>query len=188
MNERFGFMSRLLPVVVVVFLSIVVLFGTVSAEGPVAASTTALLPPPAQEDQLILKRRLQAAKGDIASFLVFVENFRSNGDMKTLAQLRQPVDDFLEKHVDNLLAQNTENATLETARLTAEIMFIKTRLFMSMNRNVEARNSLAALKKRFGSNQEISVELPDRTTTLDDGIRRLDAELGGTSTVKQGAD
>lgn len=165
-------------------LALLISFGSARAEGPIESSNTALLPPPAQEDQLILKRRLQAAKGDIEAFRVFAENFRKNGDTKTLAQLRTPVDDFLNKHVDNLLAQNTGNATLETARLTAEIMFIKTRLFMSMNRNDDARNTVADMKKRFGSYQEISVELPDRTTTLDEGIRQLDAELAKIATAK----
>jgi len=33
------------------------------------------------------------------------------------------------------------------------------------------------MKKRFGSYQKISVELPGKTTTLDEGIRLLDEEL-----------
>jgi len=63
-------------------------------------------------------------------------------------------------------------------------MFIKTRLFMSMDRNEDARNTVAEIKKRFGSYQEISVELPDKTTTLDEGIRQLDAELAKIATAK----
>ncbi len=184
MNEAIGFILRAQAAILTAVLSLLVFFGTALAEGPIESSNNALLPPPAQEDQLILKRRLQAAKGDIGSFLVFAENFRNNGDMKTLAQLRNPTDDFLKKHVDNLLTENEGHSTLETTRLTAEIMFIKTRLLMSMNRNDEARNILAEIKKRFGSYQEITVELPDKTTTLDEGIRQLDAELTKTAKVK----
>lgn len=184
MKEWIGFISRTQAAVPAVVLSLLVICASALAQGPVDAGKTALIPPPAQEDQQILKRRLQAAKGDIESFRVFAENFRKNGDAKTLAQMQNPVDEFLKKHVDNLLAQNAGHSTLETARLTAEIMFIKTRLLMSMNRNDEARNTLAEMKKRFGSYQEISVELPDRTTTLDEGLRQLDAELAKTATVK----
>jgi hypothetical protein len=43
---------------------------------------------------------------------------------------------------------------------------------------------LAEIKKRFGSYQEISVELPDKRTTLNEGIRQLDAELTKTAKVK----
>jgi len=184
MNERIGLKARTQAAMLTAVLSLFVSFGTALADEPLANSTTALLPPPAQEDQLILKRRLQAAKGDIGSFLVFAENFRNNGDTTTLAQLRNPVDDFLRKHVDNLLTQNEGHSTLDTARLTAEIMFIKTRLYMSMDRDDEARNTLAEIKKRFGSYQEISVELPDKRTTLNEGIRQLDAELTKTAKVK----
>jgi len=143
-----------------------------------------VLPPP-QEDQSVLNRRLQAAKRDIEAFRIFAENFRKDGDMKTLAQLQNPVDDFLKKHVDNLLAQGFEYSTLETTRLTAEIMFIKARLFMSLNREESARNTVAEMKKRFGSYQKISVELPGKTTTLDHGIRMLDEELAKTATTKK---
>lgn len=184
MNERIGFISRTQTAVLTMALSLLISFGSALAEGPVEDSKTALLPPPAQEDQLILKRRLQAAKGDIEAFRVFAENFRKNGDMKTLSQLQTPVDDFLKKHVDNLLVQNAGHSTLETARLTAEIMFIKTRLFMNMSRDDDARTTVAEIKKRFGAFQEMSVELPDRTTTLDEGIRQLEAELAKTAKVK----
>jgi hypothetical protein len=184
MNERISSKSRTGAAALTMALSLFIAIGSAFAEGPVDLNKTALIPPPAQEDQLILKRRLQSAKGDIESFRVFAENFRRNGDMKTLAQLQNPVNDFLNKHVDNLLAQNAGLSTLETARLTAEIMFIKTRLFMSMNRIEDARNTVAEMKKRFGSYQEISIELPDKTTTLDEGIRQLDAELLRTAKVK----
>ncbi len=145
----------------------------------------ALLLPPSQEDQAVLKRRLQTAKRDIEAFRVFAENFRSNGDSKALAQLEYPVDDFLKKHVDNLLAQSLQHATLETTRLTAEIMFIKARVFLDLNRSDAARKVVAEMKNRFGSYQKISVELPGKTTTLDEGIRLLDEELAKSASAGQ---
>ncbi len=184
MNESIGSISRTQAAGLTVVLTLLISFGSALAEGPVASSSTALLAPPAQEDQLILKRRLQTAKGDIESFSVFAENFRKNGDTETLAQLQVPVDDFLKKHVDNLLDQNADYSTLDTTRLTAEILFIKTRLFMSMNRKDDARKTLAEIKNRFGSYQEITVELPEKTTTLNEGIRQLDAELATTAKVQ----
>lgn len=137
----------------------------------------ALITPPSQEDQSVLKQRLQAARRDIEAFRVFAENFRNNGNVKTLMQLQNPVDDFLKKHVDNLLAQSIQHANLETTRLTAEIMFIKARLYLCLKRDDAAQMTVADMKKRFGSYQKISVELPGKTTTLDEGIRLLDEEL-----------
>lgn len=141
----------------------------------------AMVAPPPQEGQALLKRRLQTAKRDIEAFRIFAENFRANGNLKTLAQLQAPVDDFLKKHVDNLLEQSDQHATLETARLTAEIMFIKARLFLSLNRGDAARGTVAQMKQRFGAQQKISVELPGKTTTLDEGLRLLDEELAKSS-------
>ncbi|GFE58621.1 hypothetical protein [Geobacter sp. AOG1] len=145
----------------------------------------ALLLPPSQEDQAVLTRRLQTAKRDIEAFRIFAENFRSNGDSKALAQLQYPVDDFLKKHVDNLLAQSMQLATLETIRLTAEIMFIKARVFLYLNRGDAARSVVAEMKNQFGSYQKMSVELPGKTTTLDEGIRLLDEELAKAVTTER---
>ena len=150
-------------------------YGGSSREG-----NQALLLPPSQEDQTVLTRRLQTAKRDIEAFRIFAENFRSNGDSKALAQLQYPVDDFLKKHVDNLLSQSLQHATLETIRLSAEIMFIKARIFLDLNRGDAAKRTVADMKQRFGSYQKISVELPGKTTTLDEGIRLLDEELAKT--------
>ena len=142
----------------------------------------ALLLPPSQEDQSVLTRRLKTAKRDIEAFRIFAENFRSNGDSRALAHLQYPVDDFLKKHVDNLLSQSLQNATLETVRLSAEIMFIKARVFLDLNRGDAAKSVVADMKNQFGSYQKMSVELPGKTTTLDEGIRLLDEELAKSAT------
>ena len=177
MNAQVRHTSRTWATVFHLGVALLLSFGTAHAESARDSVSSSLLPPPAQEDQSVLKRRLQTAKRDIETFRIFAENFRSNGDTKSLAQLQTPVDEFLKKHVDNLLALGAENSTLETTRLTAEIMFIKTRLFLSLNRVDTARNTADEMKKRFGSYQKISVDLPGKTTTLDEGIRLLDEEL-----------
>ena len=177
MYERIRYTSRAGTAVLLMGLALLLSAGIAQAETVRENVTSSLLPPPAQEDQSVLTRRLQTAKRDIETFRIFADNFRSNGDTKMLSQLQNPVDDFLKKHVDNLLAQGMDNATLDATRLTAEIMIIKTRLFISLNRGEAARNTLAEIKKRFGSNQKISVDLPGKTTTLDEGVRLLDEEL-----------
>lgn len=160
-------------------------FGVAGAEGAKEDKNPALLMPPSQEDQAVLKRRLQMAKRDMEAFGVFADNFRKNGDMKTLVQLQNPVDDFLKKHVDNLLAQSFQHTNLETTRLTAEIMFIKARLFLALDRSDAARKTVAEMKQRFGSYQKISVELPGKTTTLSEGIRLMDEELAKIDTAQK---
>jgi len=182
MNEQVRHTSRTRGILATLALMLLLCCGAAYAENAKDNVSSTLLPPPAQEDQSVLKRRLQTAKRDIETFRIFAENFRSNGDAKSLAQLQTPVDEFLKKHVDNLLDQGAENSTLETTRLTAEIMFIKTRLLLSLNRPDAARATVDDMKKRFGSNQKISVDLPGKTTTLDEGIRLLDEDLAKTST------
>ncbi|HYS43573.1 MAG TPA: hypothetical protein VEM32_06295 [Geobacteraceae bacterium] len=177
MNERTIHAAWVQTTVFFVGAALLISCGTAYAEGAREGNAKALLLPPSQEDQSVLKRRLLSAKRDIEAFRVFAENFRDNGNMKTLAQLQNPVDDFLKKHVDNLLTQSIQHANLETTRLTAEIMFIKARLFICLNRDDAAQQTVADMKKRFGSYQKISVELPGKTTTLDEGIRLLDEEL-----------
>ena len=177
MNERTIHAAWVQATVFFVGAALLISCGTAYAEGAREGNAKALLLPPSQEDQSVLKRRLLSAKRDIEAFRVFAENFRDNGNMKTLAQLQNPVDDFLKKHVDNLLTQSIQHANLETTRLTAEIMFIKARLFICLNRDDAAQQTVADMKKRFGSYQKISVELPGKTTTLDEGIRLLDEEL-----------
>ena len=177
MNKRIIHAAWVLATVYFVGAALLISCGTAYAEGAREGNAKALLLPPSQEDQSVLKRRLVSAKRDIEAFRVFAENFRDNGNTKTLAQLQNPVDDFLKKHVDNLLTQSIQHANLETTRLTAEIMFIKARLFICLNREDAAQQTVADMKKRFGSYQKISVELPGKTTTLDEGIRLLDEEL-----------
>jgi len=145
----------------------------------------ALSSPSPQVNQSLLNRRLQAVKLDIKAFQSFAENFRSSGDLKTLLQLQNPVDDYLKKHVDNLLVQESEDSPLETTRLAAEVMFLKTRLFLSLNQVNSARNAVADMKKRFSHYLQMSVELPGKTTTLDEGIRLLDEELANTATPEK---
>ncbi|HYS43556.1 MAG TPA: hypothetical protein VEM32_06210 [Geobacteraceae bacterium] len=145
-------------------------------EGPRESLDTALLSPPIKEDQELLLRRLRTVKGDIEAFRVFAENFRSKGEAVHLAQLQQPVDDYLKKHVNNLIAQSAEYATLEGTRLTAETMYVEARLLMSLNREDSARAVIADMKKRFAPYQKIAVELPGKSTTLDEAIRQLDEE------------
>jgi hypothetical protein len=182
MNERIKHALRTHAAVFLTGLTLLLSCG-IAHGGNSREDNQALLLPPSQEDQAILKRRLQTAKRDIEAFRIFAENFRSNGDTKALAQLQYPVDDFLKKHVDNLLAQSLQHATLETTRLTAEIMFIKARVFLDLNRGDAARKVIADMKNRFGSYQKISVELPGKTTTLDEGIRLLDEELAKTASA-----
>ena len=184
MNERISYAARTRATVLITGLALLLSFG-VTCAASAQGGDSAMLPPPSQEDQAVLKRRLQTAKRDIEAFRIFAENSRNNGDKKTLAQLQNPVDDFLKKHVDNLLAQSAEHSTLETTRLTAEIMYIKTRLLMSLNRRDAALASVADMKRRFGTYQKISVELPGKTTTLDEGIRLLDEELAKTAINKK---
>ncbi len=184
MNERIKHALRAQAAVFIAGLTLLISCG-IAHGGNSREDNQALLLPPSQEDQAVLKRRLQTAKRDTEAFRVFAENFRSNGDTKALAQLQYPVDDFLKKHVDNLLAQSLQHATLETTRLTAEIMFIKARLFMDLNRGDAARKVVAEMKNRFGSYQKISVELPGKTTTLDEGIRLLDEELAKAAVAGQ---
>ena len=177
MNERIIHAVWTRATVFFVGAALLMSCGAAYAEGAREGNAKALLLPPSQEDQSVLKRRLLSAKRDIEAFRVFAENFRDNGNLKTLTQLQNPVDDFLKKHVDNLLTQSIQHANLETTRLTAEIMFIKARLFICLNRDDAAQQTVADMKKRFGSYQKISVELPGKTTTLDEGIRLLDDEL-----------
>ena len=185
MNKRKSFALRALPAVCILGLTLLQPFGAAFAEAAKENVTSSPLQTPAQEDQSVLERRLKTAKKDLETFRIFAENFHNSGDRKALAQLQAPVDDFLRKHVDNLLSQGMEHATLDTIRLTAEIMFIKTRLLISLNRGDAARNCVSDMKQRFGSYQKISVDLPGKTTTLNEGVRMLDEELAKIRTAKK---
>ena len=183
MKARNLITSRVRTALIVQSMALLLFSGFSFAENIDGNKSASMLAPPAQEEQLVLKRRLLTAKKDLEAFRLFADNFRSNGDKKDLAQLQHPVEDFLKKHVDNLLSQGAEHASLETTRLTAEIMFIKARLQMDLNLGADARATVAEMKKRFGSYQKISVELPGKTTTLDEGVRMLDDELAKTATA-----
>lgn len=136
-----------------------------------------LLPVPTQETQSTLIHRLQVAKKDMEAFRLFTEHFRQANEKTELAQLGKPVDDFLKKHVDNLLVQASENWTLETARLSAEIMLLKAHLLLNVGHGDAVSEIIADLKKRYGAHQKISVEISGKATTLDEAIKLLEEDL-----------
>ncbi len=129
---------------------------------------------PAEAEQTALNQRLSVTKKDLAAWQSFAEYTFKYGDLKVLTQLRNPVDDYLGKHVNNLLEQVAENAPPETARLTAEILCVKTRLFLSLSRREEAQNTVAEMRKRFISCPQMTVDFLGKTATLDQGIRTLE--------------
>ena len=139
--------------------------------------TPSLAPPSAQEDTSVLNRRLLAAKKDLEQFLVFAEHFNSNGDTKTAEQLQAPVDDFLKRHVNRLLVQGLNQGNLDTTRLTAEIMFIKARLYFNVNQVEAARTTVAEMKKSFGPIQKNMIDISGKQVMLSEAIRQLDEEL-----------
>lgn len=155
------------------------------ADGPNENFTPSLASPAAQEDASILNRRLLAAKKDLEQYLVFAGYFAVNGDTRTVEQLHGPLDDFLKRHVDHLLAMGTEQVNLETTRLSAEVMFLKARLFASLNQDEEARATVADMKRRFGPYQKNTVHIPGKSTTLSEAIRQLDEELAQTASTKK---
>lgn len=147
--------------------------------------TPSLVSAAAQEDSSLLNRRLLAAKKDLEQYLVFAEYFAANGDSKTVEQLQGPLDDFLKRHVDHLLEQGTEQVNLETTRLSAEIMFLKTRLFVNLNQGEAAGTTVAEMKRRFGPYQKNTVHISGASTTLSEAIRQLDEELTKTAGTKK---
>jgi hypothetical protein len=136
-----------------------------------------LASPSLQEDTAVLNRRLLAVKKDLEQFLVFAEYFNSNGDTKTVEQFQVPVDDFLKRHVNRLLLQGVGQANLDTTRVTAEIMFIKARLFLNLNQVEAARITVAEMKKNFGPYQKNMVQISGKPIMLSEAIRQLDEEL-----------
>jgi hypothetical protein len=143
--------------------------------------TPSLVSQSAQEDTSLLNRRLLAAKKDLEQYLVFAEYFNNNGDTKTAEQLKGPLDDFIKKHVDNLLVKSSEQVNLETTRLSAEIMFTKSRLLLNLNQGEAAQSMVAEMKKRFGPYQNNTVNISGRSTTLSEAIRQLDEEMAKTA-------
>lgn len=159
--------------------------GGALAEDQGESFTPSLLSPPGQEDVSTLNLRLQAAKKDLDVFQTFAEHFTNTGETKTAAQLQTPLDDYLKKHVDNLLTQSMDSQAIETIRLAAEVMFVKTRLFMILNREENAKTTIANMKTRFAPYQKITVQIPGKTTTLDEVIRQLDEQLTKTTFTKK---
>lgn len=149
----------------------------VCADGKNDSFTPSLASPAVQEDTSVLNRRLLTAKKDLEQFLVFAEHFNANGDMKTVEQLQAPVDDFLKRHVNRLLAQGTGQPNLETTRLTAEIMFIKARLYANINQVEAAKTTVAEMKRNFGPYQKNMIDVSGKPTMLSEAIRQLDEEL-----------
>ena len=168
------------PVFRTFVFGLLLLGSTLSASGEEAGKdgSQSLTSPPSREEQSMLVQRLQTARRDLEAFAVFAENFRKNGDQKSLAQLQKPVDDYLRMHLNNLLLLGADQATLETTRLTAEIMLARTMLLLNLGRLEAARESIAEMKNRFGSYQKISVEVGGKASTLDEVIRQLDKEAG----------
>ena len=178
---------RILSAVRPVFLTFVLslLLGITlpaSSEEPAKDAGQTLTSPPTREEQTMLVQRWQLARRDLEAFAVFARNFRRNGDPKALAQLQKPGDDYLRLHLNSLLLLGAEQATLETTRLTAEIMLVRTMLLLNLGRQDAARESIAEMKSRFGSYQKISVEVGGKASTLDEVIRQLDKEAAGRPT------
>jgi hypothetical protein len=146
-------------------------------DGTSDSFTPSMVSTASEEDTSVLNRRLLAAKKDLEQFLIFAENFNSNGDMKSVEQLQGPVDDLLKRHVDRLLLQGAEQVSLQTTRLSAEIMIIKTRLLVNLNQIGAAKTSLAEMKKRFGPFPKNMVNISGKSTMLSEATRQLDEEL-----------
>ena len=147
--------------------------------------TPSLLATSGKEDQSVLSRRLQTVRKDLEVFQTFAEYFSNSGETKTVGQFQSPIDNYLKRHVDKLLEQSRENSTLEVTRLSAEVMFSKTRLYLALNRPEDARSTLFEMKKRFAPYQKITVQLVGKTTTLDEVFRQLDEEITKNTAVKK---
>jgi hypothetical protein len=166
------------PVFRTFVFGLLLLGSTLAASGgePGIDGSQSLTSPPSREEQAMLVQRLQTARKDVEAFAVFAENFRRNGDQKSLAQLQKPVDDYLRMHLNSLLLTGAEQGTLETTRLAAEIMLARTMLYVGLGRREMARESIAETRKRFGAFQKISVEIAGRASTLDEMLRQLEKE------------
>ena len=149
------------------------------------AFTPSLIAPAGHEDVSTLSLRMQTAKKDLDVFYAFADHFSKTGETTTAAQLQTPLNDYLKKHVDSLLSLAQDTPTIETTRLSAEIMIVKTRLDMALNRSDTARATLAEMKKRFAPYQKIAVQTPGKMSTLDEVIRQLEAELSKSAASAQ---
>jgi hypothetical protein len=180
--------TRLLSLVkiaiLVVGLSMFLSAGTTHAARQGEDSPSAK-PASQQTDDSRLNKRLLAAKKDLEVLPSFAEYFNDTGDSKALLQLQEPFELFLKKHVDKLVAQCTEDSSIDTIMLTAEVMYLKTRLFMTLGRDADARTSVAEMKSRFGSQQNLTVTVSGTTTTLNEMILELDEELENNAPTRK---
>jgi hypothetical protein len=181
MKEHMKNTFRLQSAVLAMGMTLLLSYGASFAKEAGEEYVPSLLSPAATANQSLLNRRLRSARDDMEAFSVFAESFHKSGDAKALAQLQEPVDDFLKKHVDVILSQDAEQSNIETTRLTAEILFIKTRLFIGLNRRGAAQTTIADMKRRFSEYRKIMLELPGERTTLDRAMEMLDEELAHTS-------
>jgi hypothetical protein len=133
--------------------------------------------PTQQTDESRLNKRLLATKKDLEVLPNFAEYFSDTGDTNALQQLQEPFDFFLKKHVDKLLAQCTEDSSIDTIILAAEVMYLKTRLFIVLGREADAKTSAAEIKSRFGTHQNLAVTVSGTTTTLSEMVSELEEEL-----------
>ena len=184
MNERTRYTLRLQVALLSMGGALFLSYGASFAKESGEKYVPSLLSPPAA-DQSLLNRRLRSVRSDMEAFRVFAENFRKDADAKALAQLQEPVNDFLKRHVDALLAQDPEQASIETTRLTAETMFIKARLFIDLNRRDAAQATIADMKRRFSEYRKMPVELPGARTTLDRAVEMLDEELAKAAATEK---
>jgi hypothetical protein len=113
----------------------------------------------------------------------FADYFSDTGDTKALQQLQEPFDLFLKKHVDKLLAQCTEDSSIDTIVLAAEVMYLKTRLFIVLGREADAKTSASEIKSRFGSHQNLAVTVSGTTTTLNEMVLELEEELENSAST-----
>jgi hypothetical protein len=185
MNKLKKYTFRLQAAVLAMGMTLLLSYGASYAKEAGEEYTPSLLSPSATANQSLLNRRLRSARDDMEAFRVFAENFHKSGDAKALAQLQDPVDDFLKKHVDVILSQDPEQSNIETTRLTAEILFIKARLFIGLNRRDAAKTTIADMKRRFSEYRKIMLELPDERTTLDRAVKMLDEELAHTAATEK---
>jgi hypothetical protein len=185
MSELMKYTFRLQTAVLAMGTTLLLSYGASFAKEAGEEYVPSLLSPAATANQSLLNRRLRSARNDMDAFSVFAENFRKSGDAKALAQLQEPVDAFLKKHVDVILSQDPEQSNIETTRLTAEILFIKARLFIDLNRRSAAQTTIADMKRRFSEYRKIMLELPEERTTLDRAVGMLDEELAHAAATEK---
>lgn len=189
MDRGLAMNTRLLSVVkiaiLVVGLSVFYPGGVAYAARSNDDSSASAKSPSQQTDDSRLNKRLLATKKDLEVLPSFAEYFNDTGDSKSLQQLQEPFDLFLSKHVDKLVAQCTEDSSIDTIMLTAEVMYLKTRLFLVLGRESDAKASVTEMKSRFASHQNLTVTVSGTTTTLNEMILELDEELENAAPARK---